>query len=102
LEHDVVATGGAVDASPAGYRVRHVVVGWYAYSTLWYNDINAGLGDSPFFFVNTTSPIVRGVSVDKRSCHQGITYHVRKDHVDELGICDLILMFEVRWGMRYE
>jgi len=64
LEYDIIAAVGAVNASPAGHGVRYVVVGWYAHRAFWHNDVNAGLCDSAFVFVDASSPIVRSVSAD--------------------------------------
>ena len=64
MEHDIIAAVRAINTSPAGDRVWHVVVGWYAHGAFWHNDVHAGLCDSAFVFVDASSPVVRSVSAD--------------------------------------
>jgi hypothetical protein len=80
LEHDIVAVSRAIDACPARYRVRYVVVGRYAYRTLGHHNVNAGLCDSALVFVETSSPVV-GSSANHRGCNQSIADDLREDHV---------------------
>jgi hypothetical protein len=82
LEHNIVAAVRAIDTSPARYRVRYVVVGRYADGTFWYNEINAGLRDSAIVFVETSSPVVGGISADQGSRDQGTADDMRENHVD--------------------